>query len=150
MQRTIRTTKPQKTFSQSQKNQTSSEINDNDATKAKLHEEDGALFSRLRFLRLFYLGLGCLFRMEILEGQKYLSASNEQLSNIHKTLHLGTKAQKGKKLVGFEPFANQRLLPPTFPRYTEIKARASAIPMQLSPLGGKTFGQRMAINTHRL
>ena len=127
MQRTIRTTKPQKTFNQSQKNQTSSEINDNDATKAKQHEEAGALFSRLRFLRLFYLGLGCLFRMEIPEGQKYLSASNEQLSNIHKTLHLGTKAQKGKNLVGFEPFANQRLLPPTFPRYTEIKARASAI-----------------------
>lgn len=96
------------------------------ATKAKQHEEAGALFSRLRFIRLFYLGLGCLFRLEIQEGQKYLSAAKEQFPNIQTTVNLGTKPQKGKNLVGFEPFANQRLLPPTFPRYTEIKERSSA------------------------
>ena len=41
------------------------------------------------------------------------------------TVNLGTTPQKGQNMVGFEPFANQRLLPPTFPRYTEIKARTS-------------------------
>jgi hypothetical protein len=28
---------------------------------------------------------------------------------------------------GFEPLANQRLLPPTFPRYTEIRSRKSTV-----------------------
>jgi hypothetical protein len=28
---------------------------------------------------------------------------------------------------GFEPLINQRLLPPTFPRYTKIKPRAEAL-----------------------
>lgn len=30
-------------------------------------------------------------------------------------------------MVGFEPSINQRLLPPTFPRYTKIKSRAEAV-----------------------
>ena len=30
-------------------------------------------------------------------------------------------------LVGFERLANQRLLPPTFPRYTEMRSRESAV-----------------------
>lgn len=29
-------------------------------------------------------------------------------------------------MLGFEPLVNQRLLPPTFPRYTRIKSRADA------------------------
>ena len=29
--------------------------------------------------------------------------------------------------MGFEPLVNQRLLPPTFPRYTRIKGRADTI-----------------------
>lgn len=29
--------------------------------------------------------------------------------------------------MGFEPQVNQRLLPPTFPRYTQIRSRADAI-----------------------
>ena len=31
------------------------------------------------------------------------------------------------EIVGFEPQVNQRLLPPTFPRYTQIRSRAEAI-----------------------
>lgn len=30
-------------------------------------------------------------------------------------------------IIGFEPSINQRLLPPTFPRYTKIKSRVEAI-----------------------
>lgn len=29
--------------------------------------------------------------------------------------------------MGFEPLINQRLLPPTFPRYTKIKPRSEAL-----------------------
>lgn len=29
--------------------------------------------------------------------------------------------------MGFEPQVNQRLLPPTFPRYTQLRSRADAI-----------------------
>lgn len=29
--------------------------------------------------------------------------------------------------MGFEPQVNQRLLPPTFPRYTQLRSRAEAI-----------------------
>ena len=43
------------------------------------------------------------------------------------TISLGsTKENEDVNMVGFEPYANQRLLPPTFPRYTEIKARKDA------------------------
>lgn len=30
-------------------------------------------------------------------------------------------------MMGFEPLVNQRLLPPTFPRYTKIKSRKEAL-----------------------
>ena len=125
MQRTLRATKRIKNSGQGSQSQPETEANDDDTIRAKQHEEAGALFSRLRFLRLLYLGLGSLFRSEIQEGHKYLSAAKEQLQNIKMTVHLGTTPQKGQNMVGFEPFANQRLLPPTFPRYTEIKARSS-------------------------
>ena len=122
----MRATKPQKKSLQGGQKESEKELSEEEAKKASQHEEAGALLSRIRFLRLFYLGLGCLFRLETQEGQKYLSAAKEQLINALTTLHLGTQPPKGKNLVGFEPFANQRLLPPTFPRYTEIKGRASA------------------------
>lgn len=31
-----------------------------------------------------------------------------------------------KTIMGFEPLVNQRLLPPTFPRYTKIREREEA------------------------
>lgn len=31
------------------------------------------------------------------------------------------------EIMGFEPQVNQRLLPPTFPRYTQIRSRVEAI-----------------------
>ena len=57
---------------------------------------------------------------------RHLTLARDQLPGIVSTLGLGTaveKTEKEKTLVGFEPYANQRLLPPTFPRYTEIKGR---------------------------
>jgi hypothetical protein len=44
------------------------------------------------------------------------------------TVGLGAVAAgPGQPLSGFEPLANQRLLPPTFPRVTEIRERSSAL-----------------------
>ena len=125
MQRTLRATKSPKITQTEQKDRAES-TTDDDEIRVKQHEEAGALFSRIRFLRLLYLGLDSLFRLNIQEGHKYLSAAKEQLQNIKTTIYLGTKPSKDKNLVGFEPYANQRLLPPTFPRFTEIKERKSA------------------------
>lgn len=36
-------------------------------------------------------------------------------------------ANNTNNVLGFEPSINQRLLPPTFPRYTKIKSRAEAV-----------------------
>ncbi len=41
-----------------------------DPEAEQLHEKAGALFSRLRFVRLLYQGLAALSRHEIAEGQK--------------------------------------------------------------------------------
>ena len=41
-----------------------------DPETERQHEESGALFSRLRFVRLFYQGLAALDRHDIAEGQK--------------------------------------------------------------------------------
>ncbi|KAL4716548.1 hypothetical protein ACJJTC_010212 [Scirpophaga incertulas] len=77
--------------------------------KARVNEEDphnlwSALAARIRFTRMFYQAL----------------------------LHQGKELNLWKNLIhqtqwGFEPMINQRLLPPTFPRYTRIKPRAEAL-----------------------
>lgn len=55
------------------------------------------------------------------------------LSAIHNSLHHGIQAQndttKGDHpiMMGFEPLVNQRLLPPTFPRYAKIIKREEMV-----------------------
>lgn len=41
--------------------------------------------------------------------------------------HLGFFSADSPNPMGFEPMINQRLLPPTFPRYTRIKPRIEAL-----------------------
>ena len=49
-------------------------------------------------------------------------------ASVLPTVGLGAVAPgPGRPLSGFEPLANQRLLPPTFPRVTEIRERDSAL-----------------------
>ena len=52
--------------------------------------------------------------------------AREQLPNIAATVGVGRTAEPGQNQMGFDRLANQRLLPPTFPRYTEIRSRAEA------------------------
>ena len=42
------------------------------------------------------------------------------------TVNLGVKPDPGKNMIGFDPTTNQRLLPPTFPRYAQMKDRAES------------------------
>ncbi|GFY63350.1 n-alpha-acetyltransferase 35, NatC auxiliary subunit [Trichonephila inaurata madagascariensis] len=82
------------------------------------HEESVALYSRIKFCRLLYQAL------------RFISEEKER------TIHLGIrpdpKAESSNRadyptILGFEPLVNQRLLPPTFPRYTKIKTRKESV-----------------------
>merc|ERR1740128_287671 len=86
-----------------------------------------ALASRLKYLRLLYLGLSAIERGENSECFRNLTASRELIPSLLDTVKLGTSPEPGKHMLGFEPLANQRLLPPTFPRYTKMKDRACSL-----------------------
>jgi len=90
------------------------------------HGEFLALHSRVKFLRLFYCGLSALYRGDAGEGGRVIGSCTEVLSGIG--VGVGEYwLLEGGRVKGFEPLANQRLLPPTFPRYTEIVSREEAI-----------------------
>ena len=95
-----------------------------------------AVCARLKLLRLLYSGLAALHRGQPEEGGKMVAVTAELLPGIASSLERGTHAVEGSNMIGFEPLANQRLLPPTFPRYTEIVGRAEAV-SYLSGLVGR-------------
>uniref|UniRef100_A0A6P7H787 Protein MAK10 homolog n=1 Tax=Diabrotica virgifera virgifera TaxID=50390 RepID=A0A6P7H787_DIAVI len=95
--------------------------------------ETHALFARIKFLRLFLQVLISMFKKD---EQPVISDCNRLLANcldmlhiMQKTMHMGiiSKDSDSEYILGFEPSINQRLLPPTFPRYTKIKSRFGAI-----------------------
>uniref|UniRef100_A0A8C7E5X1 N-alpha-acetyltransferase 35, NatC auxiliary subunit n=1 Tax=Naja naja TaxID=35670 RepID=A0A8C7E5X1_NAJNA len=69
----------------------------------------------------------------VAEAQKLLTQAADLLSAIHNLIHHGIQAQndttKGDHpiMMGFEPLVNQRLLPPTFPRYAKIIKREEMV-----------------------
>ncbi len=67
-----------------------------------------------------------LLKGDVTEGRRALQLAREQLPNIAATVGVGRMAEPGQNQMGFDRLANQRLLPPTFPRYTEIRSRAEA------------------------
>lgn len=99
-----------------------------DAQQSKEHTMATALHARIRFCRMFYLALISLVKHDIPEGQRQLTSALEQVKTMASTTHLGTQVDISKENpIGFERLANQRLLPPTFPRYTEIKSNEDAV-----------------------
>ncbi|CAH1256461.1 unnamed protein product [Diabrotica balteata] len=95
--------------------------------------ETHALFARIKFLRLFLQVLISMFKKDeqpvISECNRLLTNCLDMLHIMQKTMHMGiiSKDSDSEYILGFEPSINQRLLPPTFPRYTKIKSRYGAI-----------------------
>ena len=67
--------------------------------------------------------------------EKHLNQCNEAIRVCKKTIDFGVKPDPNAvsthradypTILGFEPLVNQRLLPPTFPRYTKMKSRSEA------------------------
>uniref|UniRef100_H2ZHX8 N-alpha-acetyltransferase 35, NatC auxiliary subunit n=2 Tax=Ciona savignyi TaxID=51511 RepID=H2ZHX8_CIOSA len=89
-----------------------------------------AVLARLKFVRLFLQLLSPFGNKEkeVLQGnRKLLGQLSEQLTIIDKTTNLGlasSNTDDGHEVsYGFDPLVNQRLLPPTFPRYTKLRSK---------------------------
>ncbi|CAH1285825.1 unnamed protein product [Diabrotica balteata] len=96
-------------------------------------EETHALFARIKFLRLFLQVLISMFKKDeqpvISECTRLLVNCLDMLHIVQKSVDKGVTSEDANSeyILGFEPSINQRLLPPTFPRYTKIKSRSEAI-----------------------
>lgn len=104
-------------------------IDRNSATEIE-HDHAVALHARIRFTRLFFMAI-LAFGREKCQGlddaQKYLKQAKELIETMIKSISFGIQQSPDDEdctcIMGFEPLVNQRLLPPTFPRYTKIKSR---------------------------
>lgn len=132
------------------------EIEEDLNKKSKLHENTelvAGLFGRIKFVRVLYQALLMLLQRKedqqaiIADSQRLLQAALDMLFVMKRTVELGSQAHRDRKsfiffcalpnyikfavehlqMLGFEPLVNQRLLPPTFPRYTKIKPRKEAL-----------------------
>ncbi|KAH9508932.1 N-alpha-acetyltransferase 35 NatC auxiliary subunit [Bulinus truncatus] len=101
------------------------------------HQLVTAVHTRLKFYRLLYSTL-LSFVKEKCEGlalaKKNLTQMTELIPTMIESIHLGiqeesppTSKNDYPTIRGFEPLINQRLLPPTFPRYTIIKPRKDSM-----------------------
>ncbi|XP_041975143.1 N-alpha-acetyltransferase 35, NatC auxiliary subunit isoform X2 [Aricia agestis] len=92
-----------------------------------------ALAARIRFTRMFYQALLLITKRDSQSGADCVALLNgctEMMKVIIKTAGKGTQPIENSDKpnpMGFEPMINQRLLPPTFPRYTRIKPRGEAL-----------------------
>ncbi|XP_075970669.1 N-alpha-acetyltransferase 35 isoform X1 [Anticarsia gemmatalis] len=99
-------------------------------------EEDNlwaALAARIRFTRMFYQALLLITKRDSQSGADcvaLLNGCSEMMKVIIRTSGKGTQPVENSDSpnpMGFEPMINQRLLPPTFPRYIRIKPRPEAL-----------------------
>lgn len=100
------------------------------------HQQCLALFNRIKFTRLLLTALITFTKKEtssVCEAQKLVVQAADLLSAIHSSIQHGIQSQndttKGDHpiMMGFEPLVNQRLLPPTFPRYAKIIKREDMV-----------------------
>ncbi|KAG7269386.1 hypothetical protein CRUP_008390 [Coryphaenoides rupestris] len=100
------------------------------------HQQFLALFNRIKFIRLLLTALIAFTKKEtnsVGEAQKLMAQAADLLSAIHSSIQYGIQSQndttKGDHpiMMGFEPLVNQRLLPPTFPRYAKIIKREDMV-----------------------
>ncbi|XP_076630546.1 N-alpha-acetyltransferase 35 [Colletes latitarsis] len=94
-----------------------------------------ALYARIRFTKLFYQILSLMGKKEQLQQNlndchRLLTTCSYMIQLMIQTVPHGEKADEISNypnIMGFDPMVNQRLLPPTFPRYTKIKPRIEAL-----------------------
>ncbi|CAH1797590.1 unnamed protein product [Owenia fusiformis] len=108
-----------------------------DTSRENDHRLAQGVHARLKFCRLLFSSLVAFSKEKcqgLPEAQKCLQQMGELMSCMKDTIQLGEKSSQveGKDedyptLMGFDPLINQRLLPPTFPRYTKIKTRNEAV-----------------------
>uniref|UniRef100_A0A8C7IQ73 N-alpha-acetyltransferase 35, NatC auxiliary subunit n=1 Tax=Oncorhynchus kisutch TaxID=8019 RepID=A0A8C7IQ73_ONCKI len=100
------------------------------------HQQWIALFSRIKFTRLLLTALIAFTKKEtssVSETQKLMQQAADLLPALHSSIEHGIQYQndttKGDQpiMMGFEPLVNQRLLPPTFPRYAKILKREEMV-----------------------
>ncbi|XP_047117250.1 N-alpha-acetyltransferase 35, NatC auxiliary subunit [Schistocerca piceifrons] len=107
-----------------------------DISSSSEHDDLVALMSRIKLTRLLYQALCTLGRRDqqltsatLADCPRLLSSCLELLSTVHRTVGRGVQPEVESDhptIMGFDPLVNQRLLPPTFPRYTKIKSRIEA------------------------
>ncbi|XP_076336394.1 N-alpha-acetyltransferase 35 isoform X2 [Tachypleus tridentatus] len=112
---------------------------DHDPHTQLMHEGAVAVYSRIKFCRMFYQALLLLSKKKsaaVEETDRLLQQCFEIAPSIERTIPMGIQpdltAETSNQadyptIMGFEPLVNQRLLPPTFPRYTKIKSRKEAL-----------------------
>lgn len=109
-------------------------VDRNSDTELK-HENAVALHARLKFTRLFFLTV-LAFSQEKCQGlenaEKFLKQMKELIGVMKTSIELGIQPVDNDDgdcncIMGFEPLVNQRLLPPTFPRYTKIRSRVDTM-----------------------
>ncbi|CAG2108905.1 unnamed protein product [Medioppia subpectinata] len=123
------------------------------------HRLTSGLYFRIKFFRNLFQTLNTLkketfsktnrklsanFEKQLVEDiEKYLNQCNEAIASWKDTIDCGVKPESSSTsghradyptIIGFEPLVNQRLLPPTFPRYTKMKSRSEALEFTLQLL----------------
>nr|KAF7417202.1 hypothetical protein H0235_011733 [Vespula pensylvanica] len=106
-----------------------------DVESEKEYNDGLALYARIRFTKMFYQTLSLMGRKEqlqqnLVDCQRLLSNCSDMIQVMIKTVNRGEKADEVSdhpNIMGFDAMVNQRLLPPTFPRYTKIKPRVEAL-----------------------
>lgn len=124
---------------QQQQQQSTASTPASSATAATTTPTDtAAVCSRLRFMRTTLEALVAIWpsenlapnKAEMHDIQKLLTTALDALPTIRASIPLGTQAADGAdepNPMGFSPLVNQRMLPPTFPRFTKIKERPAAV-----------------------
>uniref|UniRef100_A0A674A8K0 N-alpha-acetyltransferase 35, NatC auxiliary subunit n=1 Tax=Salmo trutta TaxID=8032 RepID=A0A674A8K0_SALTR len=113
------------------------DVEDELQRKVKVHHQQClALFSRIKFTRLLLTALIAFTKKEtssVSEAQKLMQQAADLLPALRSSIEHGIQSQndttKGDHpiMMGFEPLVNQRLLPPTFPRYAKIIKREEMV-----------------------
>ncbi|XP_055689664.1 N-alpha-acetyltransferase 35, NatC auxiliary subunit homolog [Lutzomyia longipalpis] len=110
--------------------------------KAKANPENAEIIQfvicRLKFARILLQIFVNLWRMkstplsevEMNDVARQLSSLSDIIPAMRKSIERGTQPDANSDApnpMGFSPMVNQRLLPPTFPRYTKIKDRHESV-----------------------